>query len=167
MSGAAIASNLPAGPHVPTAGGRVNLSAYSDSDGPVSVVILTGAIGDYGKARRETSTGSKAQDDELDVALKRGSFVLDIAGIENKLLQAIDAGFPTDASTCSGLVTVDGAAPIVAGSGTGAYSSLQGFFHLTIAINEVETWPSCPKTDTAPYLAQSVFISGSGSVSLK
>jgi hypothetical protein len=62
---------------------------------------------------------------------------------------------------------VAGATPVVSGAGTGAYKGLQGSLHMTITINEVEDWPTCPKTDTSPFLAQSVFITGSGTVSLR
>lgn len=154
------------GPHIPNAGGTVNLTAYSDNDGPTSSLVLTGVIGDYGHAMRTTTSGSKAQDDELQLTMSRGSFRLDIAGIEGKLLAAFSSDFPTNGTTCSGLEVAAGKAPIVSGSGTRAYIGLHGTFHLVISINEVEKWPSCPKDDTSPYLAQTVYISGSGWVSL-
>jgi hypothetical protein len=159
---------LAVGPHIPKNGGRVNLTAYSNNDGPKSVVVLSGVIGDYGEAVR-TSTGSSSndEDDELDVVLTRGSFRLDITRVEGKLRGAIFGAFPTNSSTCSGQVMVAGTAPIVLGSGTGAYKGLNGTFKMNITINEVEKWPSCPKTDTSPFLAQTVFLSGSGSVSLR
>jgi hypothetical protein len=144
----------------------VDLTDFSDNDGPKSSVVLTGAIGDYGVATRETSGGSNVQQ-ELSVSLTRGSFVLNVSGIESKLEREIDDGFPTNESTCSGLITVQGSSPVVAGSGRGAYVNLQGRFNLTVAINEVQIWPTCPRTDAAAYLAESVFISGSGSVSLR
>lgn len=155
------------GPHIPKDGGIVNFTAYSDNDGPTSAVVLTGAIGDYGHAVRVTTSGTKAQDDDLQLTMSRGSFRLDIAGIEGKLVRAVDSDFPTNSMTCSGLEEVTGSAPIVSDTGTRDYAGLHGTFHLTISINEVERWPNCPKDDTSPYLAQTVFISGSGSVSLK
>jgi hypothetical protein len=155
------------GPHIPKAGGTVNFSAYSDNDGPTSTLVLTGVIGDYGHAVRMTTSGSKTQDNELQLTMSEGSFRLDIAGIEGELVRAVSTDFPTNGTTCSGLEVVTGNAPIVSGSGTRAYEGLQGTFRLTISINEVEKWPACPKDDTSPYLAQTVFISGSGSVSPK
>jgi hypothetical protein len=154
------------GPHIPKDGGTVNLTAYSDNDGPTSAVVLTGVIGDYGHAVRVTTTGSKTQDDDLELTMTRGSFRLDIAGIEGRLVKAVNSDFPTNATTCSGIEEVTGRAPIVSGTGTRAYEGLRGTFHLTVSINEVERWPVCPNDDTSPYLAQTVFISGSGSVSL-
>jgi hypothetical protein len=159
-------SLLPAGLRVPKAGGRIDFTAYSNSDGPKSVAVLTGAIADFGEAIRITSSSGQ-HDSELKVVLSRGSFVLDIAHIEYRLQKAIFGAFPTNASTCSGQVTVTGTTPIVDGSGVGSYQGLQGTLKMTIAINEVEAWPTCPTTDTSPYLAQSVFIAASGMVTLK
>jgi hypothetical protein len=65
------------------------------------------------------------------------------------------------------VVQIEGKAPIVPGSGTGMYAKIHGSFNLTVVINEVESWPTCPKTDTSPYLAQSVFFSGLGVVTLR
>lgn len=155
------------GPSIPRGGGTVNFTAFSNNDGPTSVLVLTGDVGDYGHAVRITTSGSKTQDNELRLSMSRGSFRLDIAGIEGKLVKALGSDFPTNAKTCSGLEVVAGTAPIVSGSGTQAYAGLYGTFHLKITINEVEKWPNCPRNDTSPYLAQSVFIDGSGSVSLK
>jgi hypothetical protein len=159
-------SSVPAGPHIPKSGGLVNLTAYSNNDGPTSVVILSGAMADYGKAVRETPNGSSGnQHIDLDLSLTRGTLTLNITEVENKLEKAIYGHFPTNEGTCSGIVTVTGEAPIVTDSGSGAYKTVHGTLDLTVAINEVESWPACPQSDTAPSLAQSVFISGSGMVS--
>jgi hypothetical protein len=156
----------PVGPHVPKSGGIVRITGYSDNDGPTSRVVVTGVIGDFGKAVRTASGSSNATYSELDIQLTRGSFGLNIAGVESELLAAISGHFPTNATTCSGEVSVSGGAAIDSGSGTGAYKGLRGNLTLTITINEVESPPDCPKTDTSPFLAQSVFISGSGRVAL-
>ncbi len=157
---------LAAGPHVPSSGGTVNLTSYSNNDGPTSTVVLTGSIGDYGHAVRMSTSGS-LRDNVLKLEMTRGSFRLDIDGIEGELVKSAGSDFPTNQATCSGLLDVTDAAPIVFGSGTGAYKGIQGTFHLTISINEVESWPVCPKTDTSPYLSQTAFITGSGFVTLK
>ncbi|MGC2174287.1 MAG: hypothetical protein WA614_02355 [Acidimicrobiales bacterium] len=157
---------LAAGPHVPKSGGKVNLTSFSNNDGPTSKVVLTGSIGDYGNAVR-MSTGGSLEDNELKLEMTRGSFRLDIAVIESELVQSAGSGFPTNQATCSGLLDVTAASPIVSGSGTGAYRGIHGTLHLTISINEVESWPVCPETDTSPYLSQTAFITGSGLVTLK
>ena len=157
---------LAAGPHVPRSGGKVNLTSFSNNDGPTSKVVLTGSIGDYGSAVR-MSTGGSLKDSELKLEMTRGSFRLDIAVIESELVKSAGSGFPTNQATCSGLSDVTAASPIVSGSGTGAYRGIHGTFHLTTSINEVESWPVCPETDTSPYLYQTGIITGSGLVRLK
>jgi hypothetical protein len=154
------------GAHIPKSGGTVHLSAFSDNDGPTSSLVLTGVIGDYGRAVRVTSTGSTMQGNELLLRMSRGSFRLDIAGLESKLLADFNSDFPTNGTTCSGFEVVAGKAPIVSGTGTRAYKGLHGIFDLIISVNEVEKWPTCPKDDTSPYLAQTVYVAGSGLVNL-
>jgi hypothetical protein len=161
------ASTEPVGPHVPKSGGIVRVTGYSDNDGPTSSVVVTGVIGDFGKAVRTNSPGSSAAEyNELDLHLARGTFGLNIAHLESELGAAISGHFPTNSMTCSGEVVVSGGAAIDSGSGTGAYKGLSGTLQLSITINEVESPPHCPNTDTSPFLAQTVFISGSGKVSL-
>lgn len=142
----------------------MKITAYSDNDGSTSRVVVTGVIGDYGKAVRTNTPGSSGEYNELDLKLARGSFGLNIASLERELVAAISGHFPTNRATCSGEVDVSGEAAIDSGSGTGAYRGLTGSLALTITINEVESPPSCPATDTTPFLAQTVFISGSGKV---
>jgi hypothetical protein len=157
----------PVGPHVPKSGGIVRITGYSDNDGPTSSVVVTGVIGDFGRAVRTDAPGSSdAEYNELDLQLTRGSFGLNIVHLESELDAAISGHFPTNAMTCSGEIVVSSGAAIDSGSGTGAYKGLSGTLALTITINEVESPPHCPNTDTSPFLAQTVFISGSGKVSL-
>jgi hypothetical protein len=115
---------LAEGPHVPKGGGEVQLTGYSINDGPSSDAVLTGVIGDYGEAIRTTNSGSSGtQYNELELSMTRGSFRLNIAGIESELEKAIYGAFPTT-STCSGEVSVSDATPVVSGAGTGAYMNL-------------------------------------------
>jgi hypothetical protein len=126
---------------------------------------LSGAIGDYGSATR-TGSSSSGEFNQLLIQVTKGSFRLDIAGVEAKLAKAIYGHFPTNSRTCSGQVSIEGATPIIGGSGTGSYEDIKGSFSTTITINEVEDWPACPDTDTSPFLAQTVFLMGTGVVRL-
>jgi hypothetical protein len=101
----------------------------------------------------------------LDVEVTHGSFQMNIAGLERSLVIAFSQ-FPTDLSTCSGIEIVTGTAPIVAGSGTGAYTGIGGRFRLKVAINEVDSYPHCPRTGQG-LITQSVFLTGSGAVSFR
>jgi len=70
--------------------------------------------------------------------------------------------FRGDAATCSGNVTVTDAAPIVEGSGTGAYKRISGVFDLTVTIDEVDTKPNCDAS--AQFRAEAIVITGSGTI---
>ncbi len=158
-------SSKSAGPQIPKAGGLVHLTSYSDSDGPKSTTVLTGAIGDYGMAVRTYANGTVVQQyNRLDVEVTHGSFQLEIAGLERSLVSAFGP-FPTDLKSCSGIVIVHATTPIVSGSGTGAYKGISGSFKMTVTINEVDSWPKCSRTGQS-LLTQSAFITASGNVSL-
>ena len=100
----------------------------------------------------------------LNLGLTQGSFRIVIGRLHAKLLSALSHA-TYNLKTCSGHVTVTGAAPIVAGSGTGAYKGISGSFTLTVTANEVDAKPGCQPFSGSPLLAQTVFISGSGAVS--
>jgi hypothetical protein len=146
-------------------GGGVHLVDYSDNDGPSSSVILTGAIGDYGKAVSVNPDGSvnPEHDSQLRLDLSHGSFRLDIAALDRTFVEVMRTQFPTNASTCSGSVSASHAVPIVAGSGTGAYQGVSGQFDLTIKLDEVDSTSShCD--GTAALLSQMLITSGTGHV---
>lgn len=156
-SGPPSATPASAGSHA------VNLVSYSDNDGPTSSVILTGAIGDYGTAVSETAGGAVAarHRDDLQLRLTRGSFRIRTGDVDKQLVSAF-TDFPPNRTTCSGNVVATGAAPVVPGSGTGAYRGVTGTFHLTVTIAEVDARNHC--TPSSAFLRQSVVISGSGTV---
>jgi hypothetical protein len=145
------------------AGGTVHLVDYEiNSDGPASSVILTGAIGDFGTGETVKPDGSPDSEHtgQLKFTLKRGSFRVDIAALDARLVTAYQS-FPADPRTCSGSVTVHAAAPVVAGVGTGAYQGLHGTFELAAMVDEVDA-PPCD--GTGAFIAQTIIISGSGAV---
>jgi hypothetical protein len=157
-------SGRPAGRQTSTSGGLVHITGYSDSDGPKSTVILTGAIGDFGQAVRTGANGPAQQYNRLNLAFTHGSFKLSIVGLEHNLVSAF-GHFPSNTSTCSGIVTVTATTPIVASSGTGAYKGVSGNFKMTVTIAEVDSWPKCPVAGPDVLLAEDIFITGAGTVS--
>ncbi len=142
-------------------GGAVHFTGYTDNDGPTSTAILTGAVGDYGKAQSVNPDGTVnlEHNSELDLALAQGSFRLSIADLDKKFVSAMST-FPSDKVTCSGAVTVAGTSPVVAGSGTGSYKGISGTFNLTLELDEVD-----PTLNCSTFLAQVIVITGSGTVS--
>lgn len=145
-------------------GDSVHLVDYSDNDGPGSSVILTGAIGDYGKAVSVNPDGSvnPEHNSQLRLDLGHGSFRLDIAALDQAFVAVMRTQFPTNTSTCSGSVSASHTVPIVAGSGTGTYQGVSGQFDLTIKLDEVDsTGSSC---QGAALLSQMLITTGSGHV---
>jgi hypothetical protein len=148
-------------------GGAVHLIDYSvDSDGPRSSVLLTGAIGDYGRAVTVHPDGTVDPDhtSEMQLGLRHGSFRLDIAELDKKIIQAYDP-WPHNASTCSGSISVTVPTPVVPGSGTGSYRGISGVFDMTVTIDEVDTLPVCD--GTSGFLSQLILVMGSGDVAFR
>lgn len=144
--------------------GNVHLTDYTDNDGPTATVILSGAVGDYGKARSVNPDGSVNADHtgQLDLALSHGSFRLDIAGLDKKFVAEVTK-VAVNTRTCSATTSVTGPVPVVSGSGTGSYQGIHGSFTLTLTLDEVYQPAGCGE-DT-PYLAQFIVITGPGTVS--
>ena len=163
---ATSAADGPAATKTPAAGGTVYLADYTDNDGPKSTVILTGAIGDFGEAVSVHPNGTVDPDhsSELSLALRDGSFRVSIADLDKKFVSAM-RHFPSNASTCSGTVTVAAAAPIVAGSGTGSYRGISGNFNLTIKLAEVDAKANC--SASSALLRESIVTAGSGTISFR
>ena len=129
----------------------VHLTAYTDNDGPTSVVVVTGAIGDFGKAVRGNG--------DLEVDLSGGTFRLGTQKLEAAFATAMKNLTPNKV-TCSGTATATGTAAV--GSGTGKYAGIAGSLSLRITLDEVYTPPAC--TETSAYRAQVIVTTGSGTV---
>ena len=166
----AARADAPAARRAPEAlasGGKVFFTAYQNDDLPGSTVVLSGAIADFGAAVSVRKTGmvDPEHSSELNLALTQGTFRIVIGALHRKLENALSTA-PYNLKTCSGHVAaVTATAPVVAGSGTGAYSGIRGSFRLTITANEVDAKPGCKPFSGSPLLAQSIFITGSGTVS--
>ncbi|MFC1402538.1 MULTISPECIES: hypothetical protein [Streptacidiphilus] len=160
---AARTTPAPAAAH----GGAVHLIDYSvDSDGPKSSVLLTGAIGDYGQAVTVHPDGTVDPDhtSQMQLGLRHGSFRLDIAQLDKKIIKAYDP-WPHNAATCSGSISFTVPTPVVPGSGTGSYRGISGTFDLTVTIDEVDTTvPACD--GTSGFLSQIILLTGNGHVAL-
>jgi len=147
-----------------TAGSTVHFTGYSkNSDGPGLTVILTGAIGDYGPAVTVHPNGTidPEHTSELRLELRNGSFRLNIAGLDKKIVSATSHWPSTP--TCSFHLSLRAATPVVAGSGTGSYRGISGTLNMTIMIDEVDIKP-CPG-GTSRFLTQLIVMAGSGTVS--
>jgi hypothetical protein len=93
-------------------------------------IVITGAIGDYGKTVDVNSAGKPQKNGGYEqLALKDGSILINGAQIK----AALNNASPTDFSavTCSGSLDAVALTPIV--SGTKAYSGIAGSLTLTVS----------------------------------
>jgi len=171
--GVAAATNTPPAPAARStttapATGRVFFTAYQNDDLPEASVVLSGAIADFGAGVSVTNNGTvdPEHSSQLNLALTQGSFRIVIGPLHKKLENALSQA-PYNLKTCSGHVAVTGAAPVVTGSGTGAYKGIRGNFTLTVTGNEVDAKPGCLPFSGTALLAQSIFVAGSGTVSFR
>jgi hypothetical protein len=74
------------------------------------------------------------------------------------------ANLTVNSATCSATTSVTAAVPIVVGSGTGSCQGIAGTFTLTVTLDEVFRPTAC--SETGEYLAQSIVVAGSGTVTL-
>lgn len=163
---AAAAPAAPAAPALP--GGTVHIIDYIDNDAAVTTAVLTGAVGDLGEGVSVNPDGTLSTGHtELNLVLSQGSFRLNIADLEKKFLTAAGSvPFQHGPRSCSGFITANGAAPIIAGSGTGAYRGIGGTFQMSMTAGEVDA----PTTDnrcnlTGALLGQVIVTEGTATVS--
>jgi hypothetical protein len=143
----------------------VHLTDYTNNDGTQSTIILSGAVGDFGKAVSTYANGKSDPQHNADLTLDlaHGSFRLAIASLTKQFTAAISK-LQFNQSTCSGSTSVTGSVPIVSGSGTGAYQRISGNFKLTATLDEVvPKQPNCNADGTM--LEQAIVITGWGTVS--
>jgi hypothetical protein len=144
--------------------GNTHITLYSvNSDGPRFSAIVTGAVGDHGQAVSVYPDGrvDPEHDHDLSLRLTRGSFLLDEASLDKRIVTAFRhwLGNP---DTCSGHTSATAPVPVVPGSGTGAYRGISGGFTLTATVDEIDTKSGC--TATGAFIAQVVVITGPGTV---
>jgi hypothetical protein len=145
----------------------VHLTAYTDNDGPTETVIVTGAVGDYGKAVSVYPNGAVDPDhtSQLSLQLSRGTLRLDTAALDQAFVAAIRNDFPSNTTTCSGMVEVTRQVPVVAGSGTGAYKGIGGSFTLTATLDEVDKASTAqPCSASSAFLNQAILVTGPGTM---
>lgn len=145
--------------------GTSNIMLYSiNSDGPDFRAIVTGAVGDYGPAVTVLPDGKvdPQHTSEMELNLHHGSFRLNIAAIAKDVTSAY-RHWPVNKATCSGSITFTAKAPVVAGSGTGAYAGITGSYTVTVTVDEVDVKPVCD--GTSPFISQVILLNGAGTLS--
>jgi hypothetical protein len=142
-------------------GGSVNLY-LSGSQSSRGNILITGAIGDYGKVRR-----IKGQKDFSLVKLHKGTFEINTS----KLIAATNSATPTrNTATCSD--SRSETAPVTLLDGTGLYAGISGTLNFTVYY--AETGPlytsgshkgQCNMSNSAVPYAQFATALGMGTVS--
>lgn len=137
--------------------------------GATDMIVLTGAIGDYGKAISVTKSGKVDKNGAyVHVKLQNGSFYVNAKKFNN---EASATKPHNDLTTCSSWATLTG--PVTLYDGSGAYANISGKLHISTSFAAVfprythgSKKGQC-KTGNhlAPVAAFSGQITGSGHVS--
>jgi hypothetical protein len=148
----------------PAPGRNTHITLYSiNSDGPTFHAIVTGVVGDHGQAVSVYPDGRIDPEHRHDLRLEltRGSFLLNRAVLDKRFVTAF-RHWRGNPATCSGSAIVTARAPVVVGSGTGAYQGITGSFTLTATVDEIDVKSGCTATGT--FIAQVIVITGTGTV---
>jgi hypothetical protein len=143
------------------AGGVVHVYEVSASiASPVATDVLTGAITDHGKDH--SGVAGKGTINKID--LSKGSFEVNIAKFVSHHPP------PVDPKTCSFADSFTASAPIVKGTGTGAYAGIRGTFKVTVTnagiLPKLKSG-KCNESPNATPVAGVSWAKGSATVSFK
>jgi hypothetical protein len=149
------------------AGGQVQVFV-SQQKGPRAGILLTGAIGDYGKTISVDKTGKVDNNGNFQkVNLQKGTFEVDATALNRKLSTS---GPKVNKTTCSLLLT--GSAKTTVFDGTGLYKGIKGSVKITVTFAGI-----APRFNSGPHKGQCNFaqnvrplsqyqsITGTGNVS--
>jgi hypothetical protein len=148
-------------------GGAVYFHA-TGSNGPAGTIIITGAIGDYGKTLSINKNGKTDNNgDFVRITLKHGTFEINATAL-NANEQHTRALI--NKTTCS--IRFTGTGPVTLFNGTGLYKGITGKVLITVSFGGVgplyTSGPhkgQCNFGRTTPPLAQYASITGPGTVS--
>lgn len=114
-------------------GGKIRIFADASSDGPVSKILITGAIGDYGTATSIDKNGKVDQNGNyVRIAVKKGTFEIDSTALNAKLNKAPGV---FNKATCSFSFT--GSGPVKLVNGTGLYTGISGSAEITLSFGGI------------------------------
>lgn len=136
-----------------------------NSDGAYFQALATGVIGDYGPAVTVLPDGTvdPEHSSQLELNLAKGSFRLSIIPIAHDLATALQHWSYND-DNCSVGIRFTASAPVVAGSGTGAYQGITGGFSVTVTLNEVHHKDPSGCAVTSRPLSELVVLDATGTV---
>jgi hypothetical protein len=157
-SAPAIASALSASP---AAVGRIQVFSTPPLSGTTGTVLITGAIGDYGKSVNINKAGRPdANGTYSKLELRKGTIVADATTLNKR----IQTGEHVDQSSCALQASVS--APVRIVSGTGAYAGITGTIKVTFTLAALGT-TKAGQCNPGKIAAAFATVEGSGAVSVK
>jgi hypothetical protein len=147
--------------------GKIRIFADASSNGPVSKILITGVIGDYGTATSIDKDGKVDQNGNyVKIALKKGTFEINSTALNARLNKAPGVFNKT---TCSFSFTGSGGVTMF--NGTGLYKGISGSAEITLSFAGIgprlTTGPhkgACNPNQNAKSLSQYGAIIGTGTV---
>jgi hypothetical protein len=110
------------------AGGTINVFAVQQGLSRNSAIVVTGAVGDYGKTFSIDKNGNADPNGNyLKIMLHQGTFEANTIALSRKLANARPTVYT---STCSGQFV--GSSPVPLFDGTGAYTGITGTVNMTV-----------------------------------
>ena len=149
------------------AGGAVYLHA-TGNNGPAGTIIITGAIGDYGKTLSVDKNGKTDNNGNfVKITLHQGTFEVNSTALNAKTNHAQPVFNKT---TCS--FHLSGTGPVTFFNGTGLYEGIKGKALITVSFGAVGARyksgshkGQCNLNQNTPPLVQYASITGPGTVS--
>jgi hypothetical protein len=147
------------------AGGTIKVWDTPNGNGSGGTIVITGAIGDYGKTVNVNSAGKNdKKGNYTKLVLKKGTILVN----STQFAAASNNAQPTDfnAVTCSASIIVSAPNPIA--SGTKAYTGITGSVTITATFAFVGPFTKSGKCNASSNAQPSTFygsITGSGTVS--
>ena len=168
---AAAIPGIAAGQGAVAAGGQVQMFETPALNGTVAKVLITGAIGDYGRAIKINKADKRDVSGAYSrLVLHEGTIIADGAALQKEIQIGEDHAH-INLKSCSLQGSVS--APVQIVSGTGAYAGITGTIKVTFTLAELgETYHSGPRqgqcnTKTGGPVAQFATVRGSGNVTFR
>jgi hypothetical protein len=148
----------------PQSGGKIRVFITNQTPTKAKILI-TGAIGDYGKTISEDANGKPDPNGNFEkVTLKQGGFLVNGTALNKKLNSS-----PPEINKANCSLAFTGTGPTTVEDGTGTYAGISGKIAITVTYAGIaqKTAKGCNMSNNAPFYGQYQSITGIGNVSFK